>query len=253
MVFSHLMTAGITPGDSASRYFDAQNMYTHRSGNLSGVSDSSLAIVSFWLNITSLHAGTHREQHYVLQATTYGGIQVSVTNSHEVLIQGYKRSAFPYSNQRIVTLQSNVNAVSPGSYYHVLGAWDTRSNLAANRHLYLNDVSNIVSISNGQISPVDYTNPTEWYVSQPNSFFIHGCLSELYVNTDEYLDLSITSNRRKFIDAAGYPADLGDDGSLPTGNKPAIYAPDGNPVTNKGYGGNFTLVGSVGVCSEAPA
>ena len=54
----------------------------------------------------------------------------------------------------------------------------------------------------------------------------HGDVSEFYFIADS-LDMSVESNRRKFISSAGMPVYLGSDGSTPTGNQPLIYLPTG--------------------------
>ena len=61
-------------------------------------------------------------------------------------------------------------------------------------------------------------------VSSGNVF--HGDTSEFYFIGDS-LDMSVESNRRKFIDSDGNPVYLGSDGSTPTGNQPLIYLPTG--------------------------
>ena len=61
----------------------------------------------------------------------------------------------------------------------------------------------------------------------------HGCLAELWY-TNEFIDITQDANRRKFISADGSPADLGSDGSLPTGTRPQVYMSGGASVWNSG-------------------
>jgi hypothetical protein len=81
-------------------------------------------------------------------------------------------------------------------------------------------------------------------------------VAELYLNTKEFLDLSIEANRRKFISAAGKPADdLGASGEGPTGTNPTVFL-SGDTVTwhtNKGSGGGFTEVGALTDASSSPS
>ena len=59
--------------------------------------------------------------------------------------------------------------------------------------------------------------------------------------TDEYIDFSQEATRLKFFDGLGYPVDLGEDGSIPTGNQPLIYMNNNFHLgTNSGGGGNFS-------------
>jgi len=73
--------------------------------------------------------------------------------------------------------------------------------------------------------------------------------------TNEFVDLSIEANRRKFIDAIGKPVDLGVDGSTPTGTAPLIFL-SGTTIdwhTNKGSGGGFTEVGALTTATTSPS
>lgn len=74
----------------------------------------------------------------------------------------------------------------------------------------------------------------------------NGCLSEIWLN-DEY-----EPTVSKFC-TGGKPIFLGADGSLPTGNQPVLYMPDGNPADNKGTGGNFSTNGTLDVSSTSPS
>ena len=75
--------------------------------------------------------------------------------------------------------------------------------------------------------------------------FLTGEIANVYFS-NEYTDFSQEVNRNKFIDQLGYPADLGEDGSNPTGNQPYIYAtmPSSNLGKNAGSGPDFTPVAS---------
>jgi hypothetical protein len=80
-------------------------------------------------------------------------------------------------------------------------------------------------------------------------------MAEVYA-TNEFLDLSIESNRRKFISASGTPVNLGTDGNIPTGTQPLIYL--SGPATNWNAGKNFgswsgfTVHGTVTDCTSSP-
>jgi len=82
----------------------------------------------------------------------------------------------------------------------------------------------------------------------------NGAISEFYFAPNQYLDLSVEANRRKFITADGKPADLGADGSTPTGTAPAIYLPNRAALigTNAGTGGNFTVNGAPKDANSTP-
>lgn len=78
--------------------------------------------------------------------------------------------------------------------------------------------------------------------------------SELYLNTETHLDISLVANRRKFISPEGKPANLGWNGQNPTGKQPIMYLPlnPENPEKNFGYGGDFSLSGDGNACASLP-
>lgn len=55
-----------------------------------------------------------------------------------------------------------------------------------------------------------------------NSDFLWGSLAEVWM-TPEFVDISVTANRRKFIDASGAAVSLGATGELPTGTQAHFY------------------------------
>ena len=59
--------------------------------------------------------------------------------------------------------------------------------------------------------------------------------------------MSTATNRLKFLAADGKPANLGADGSTPTGTQPILYLanPFGTFQNNLGSGGNFTENGEL--------
>ena len=69
----------------------------------------------------------------------------------------------------------------------------------------------------------------------------------------DYIDFSQEANRNKFVDQLGYPKDLGDDGSEPTGSSPLIYMKFDNTAsfgTNLGTGGDFAKTGTITAGSD---
>jgi hypothetical protein len=70
-----------------------------------------------------------------------------------------------------------------------------------------------------------------------------GDLAELYMITGTSLDLSNSTNMRKFISATGSPVDLGTTGSAPTGTIPLLYFKGGAStfLTNQAGKGDLTV------------
>ena len=145
---------------------------------------------------------------------------------------------------------SSTNTISTNAWHHILVSWDATT---GDILLYIDDVdvTGTVNYNTGTVS----FGPNFSVGSNAGTQLLYGDLSEAYF-TNEYLDLSIEANRRKFITAVGTPVDLGADGSLPTGTQPLIYfkgvASVWNAGTNAGSGGSFTMTGSVADSSNEP-
>ena len=129
-------------------------------------------------------------------------------------------------------------------YIHLL-CFDSDS--SAGTHWYINGVNAVTSksvsagnigIGGGFYAPI---------ASEPNTQ-----MGFMWFATD-YIDFSQEANRNKFVDQLGYPIDLGDDGSEPTGSSPLIYMKFDNTAsfgTNLGTGGDFAKTGTITAGSD---
>jgi len=125
---------------------------------------------------------------------------------------------------------------SPNEWYSVCIFCDGSSGTAK---LYVNGVEEATDT----FTPTTFESVKDMYIGRDASGnYKEGTLGFFWFNT-EYIDFSQEANRLKFFDAVNYPVDLGEDGSLPTGNQPLIYInKDFHLGTNLGSGGDFTPV-----------
>lgn len=123
--------------------------------------------------------------------------------------------------------------------WHVL-LFSVDMSSSGKRHLYLDGVSDYQNLTYTDDN-IEFSSDRCVVGAVSNFFgFMDGKIGFLWFNT-EYIDFSQEANRLKFFDAFGYPVDLGEDGSLPTGNQPLIYMNNDFQLgTNLGSGGNFT-------------
>ena len=87
------------------------------------------------------------------------------------------------------------------------------------------------------------------------SNYFDGDIAEVYIAIGQFLDISIAANREKFR-VAGKPANLGADGSLPTGVAPTIYLnrPFDTFQSNSGTSlTSFNLIGSLSNATTYPS
>jgi hypothetical protein len=132
---------------------------------------------------------------------------------------------------------------------HVLLSFDLVAGVA---QAYINDVARPL----GSTTP-----PAAWFTAgvpfaantvTDESYPPGGYLADLWFSqTPSFVDLSVTANRRKFINADLTPVDLGTTGTAPFGTAPTIYQsirPGGvaaDFLTNRGAaGGTFAPVGA---------
>lgn len=224
--------------------YDGSNDYATRGANLTNVVDGKAGTFSVW---TRIDGGNGTVRVIVDNATTVGG----ATTHFAAFLQANNAFRVQGINSAGTTIMAiDASATVAGTAWrHFLASWDLTDN--AKRHLYVNDVSDLTvpSYSNDTI---DY-GVADWSVGAQadGTLKYNGCISQLFFHTT-YLDLSVEANRRKFITATGRPAFLGATGALPLGVQPVLYAPNGNPSTNAGSGGNLTVVGTLDACSSLP-
>lgn len=214
--------------------FDGVNDYLTLASDFNSNGDSKLMAFSFWFQ----RGDTGRDQY------------VYSSKSANIFIE------FPGSNDRCVIkaenaagstiMQIRTSAITDtASLHHIMGAVDTAD--AGKRHLYVDGVSDLGVIT--------YTNDTMDFTQTNHNIgaldggtaLIDMVMSEFWMAFGQYIDLSVESNRRKFITSDLKAVNLGADGSTPTGVAPTVYL--GNPAasweTNLGTGGGFTENGAL--------
>lgn len=252
------MTAGVTSQVLLGRAggyvanavdFDGTNDYLTRGAGLTGASDHSQGIFSAWLRLDGS------------DATLMRLIRAADGNAVLILRDSGNKFVFHLSNTAATSTLAfkTVNSYTSGSAWrHVLASWDLNFGAGSKlSHLYIDGTSDItVTTDSGSAANVDYTQ-TDWgfMASHAGASLWNGCVSEFYFAPGQFLDLSDSSNRSKFRTAGGKPADLGSDGSTPTGTSPLVYL-KGNAAgfaTNSGTGGNLTLTGTLDTASTSPS
>lgn len=160
------------------------------------------------------------------------------------------------SNHLIGDVIAGGGLPSPGQLVHVLASVDAPNN---RMQIYLND------------APVAFT--PIWFNTDPIGRppgqilqlngsvpgFINSCLGNVWFSSQaSFTDLSVTANRRKFINADLTPADVGSNGQTPFGSPPPVFlhcavgGAAADFVANLGTGGAFGPVLPFGVCGTVP-
>lgn len=234
---------GAPPYAAVTTNFDGTNDWLSRASGLTSAVDGKLGTLSFWIDKIQADG-----QSRGILRDTAGRLQINHTSGNLIQIVG--QSSGGTTN---LTLISTSQIAAAGGWYHILASWDLLNGLG---HLYINDAdvrAGSPTLNNGLI---DYTTADLGIYSNVGGTSKFQCdATEFYFNFVEYVDITVEANRRKFIDAAGKPVDLGADGSTPTGSQPIIYLK--NPHTsyevNLGYGGDFIANGSLTAGSSSPS
>lgn len=242
-----------TSADSIQRFnavnFDGINDIASRGANLTGISSGKAGTISFWMNMTDTTDGMRivrgfgaTEYFTILKRASGGGSTIAVFGRNS-------------ANGIVLLIDSTTVIDNTSGWTHFLASWDLASGYG---ELYVNDVDD-QDLSQQILTNdfVDFTDCTDWVIggtSGPTPQW-KGDVAELWFTTTQ-IDITVASNRRKFITTNGDPANLGYNGNKPTGTQPLLYlkgnASVWNAGTNYGSGGNFTMTGAVTNSTKEP-
>lgn len=229
--------------------FDGTNDYMARGAGLTDAADSKTGILSVWFRLDGGDGSFLNIFDGVSTITTRCTLFRQDTNTLRFFVRDT-------SNVEALLMDTVATYTASTVWRHYLASWDVNAGV---EHQFVNDVSD-ESVTTRNNVTIDYT-LTNWFVGADvgaNRKF-DGALAELYFAPGQYLDFSAEANRRKFITATGVPADLGADGSTPTGSAPIVYqriakgAAVTTFATNNGGGGNFTITGTFDRASTSPS
>lgn len=223
--------------------FDGTNDYCLRGAELTGCADGKVGLLSVWLKfdtdgVSPLIFTNALQYFYVTRGA----------GDNKIYIVGETTAGAD-------TLNIQTSAIlSADGWTHIMASWNLA---AAVSHLYVDGASDNTEVTNNN-NNIDYTRG-DWAIGAKeggtNKF--DGDIAELYFAL-EYLDLSVLTNRQKFI-RSGKPAFLGTTGKLPTNSVPIVYQRviGGDAATafatNRGTGGNFAITGALAVAATSPS
>ncbi len=221
--------------------------HINRDADLTGNADGKNGTLSVWLKIEGSDDA---------ELTIFGNegnfYQFRRDTGNKFDLLGFDN---PIAADIVVRAQSNKTYVTEDKWIHVLIAWNTAASAI---DFYINDNNTINrSIAVNKTDDIVGYERTDWAIgsNQAGGSDWNGCISELWHSVDEYVNISIEANRRKFVTANVEAVNLGSDGSNPTGNSPILYF-RGNAagyLTNSGTGGDFgTTIGTLTNCGDQP-
>lgn len=223
--------------------------YLNRGAGLTGAADGKKGILSCWVKFGAIPDnvsarilfGTGTKFSFARAPGLNGGVRMSLRNAAGV-------------NIGQISVGNKGYGLTDFAWHHFLISWDLS---IPRMQLYIDDAEQTPTVEALVIDDIDYT-IGDWAIgAQTNGTEkLTGCLTELYFNSVETIDLSVIANRRFFIDDNGRPQWMGLAGGIPTGSRPIMYMRFPQPTgwnINMGSGGNFAVTaGALGQCVTAP-
>lgn len=218
-----------------------------RSGDFTSNANSGVLTLSFWINSFT----ANRMEFMTL---TGGRFVVEIDATSKLVVTGRNNSG-----TKVLEITSSNNTIEQSDgWVHVLAAANAST---SEEYIYINDTADTnVTTPIGSGDVIDYT--AEGHRISGNSGglnLVNAEVAEVYFNNEEYVDISVTANRRKFISGSGKPVDLGSDGSLPTGSSPRVFLSlrdEETPSdfdTNKGTGGDYVSSSTLTEAATSPS
>lgn len=223
-----------------------------------GQTDGRLGTVSFWFNqdVDELNNG------FIFRLGSGGQIGFQFHKDHlKRAVMNLYVDGFP--PKASMEMHSSQQLLLSGQWVHVMASWNYSfpANPVDNAVMFVDGVQQVDGVDFAVIAQ-DGTDADLAYASKgtllrmghdPGVIYLNACISNLYVNLDERVDLTDAGNRLLFYGPAGESVGHGADGSFPTGSQPFLYAPDGDFRANVGYGPQvFNESGTITVCASEP-
>lgn len=220
--------------------------------NIVSLANTKFGLVSFWI----IYEGSGQQTVWLIDRATVNPVfEVNVTSGGQLQVVGLTSA----SVMTLDFLSDPVVLVNDGAWHHVVFSFDL--NATSVFHCYINDTdvwTNADTLTLADNAIGWDRNPSDvWEIGGGTNITMpwEGGMAQIYINTEESLDLTVEENRRKFITSSGGPVGLGITGLLPTGNRPMHYFdnPAATMYQNRGNAGNFTISGTLDDYSSTPA
>lgn len=216
----------------AAQFVRADTDWLTRGGDLTDITDTKRVTGSVWVRRTTSGAGAVDE---IYSASSRFRITFDIGDNVRVTARNAADTSI---------LSHSSAAITDSDWHHILFSIDMENQ--AGSYVYVDDV-NATNFFTFTDDFIDIAGGGHSIGANGGSNLFDGEMADFWLDTGTYIDLSVEANRRKFIDAAGNPADLGSAGEGPLGTAPDVFM-SGDIAdwhTNKGTGGGFTENGEI--------
>ena len=230
-------------------YFNGTNTDFRKSSNWTGATNGANGTISFWFkkNENGRVQSIYQDSAITLRIEFESDDKLSFLIRDAVL-------ATPWQWETTAGWTDT-------DWHHVYIAWELDATPVG--EVYIDGVE--YTVANGKLQGT-FTEPTTgtcgWSIATSvgigntatTTLRLNGCLSEVYINDDEYLAASVGVPAFRGS-SSGKPIKIGADGSTPTGTQPMVYLQDAAATVqvNSGSGGNMTNKANITDCSTTPS
>ncbi len=216
--------------------------------SFAGGSASKTGTVSFWFYVDEDSWPTGNKRILDLRSTGVSVLQIGTSFNAGRLNFSWRNAA----NSSIAGRDTNTNIFSVRTWYHILLSYDL-ANLSV--QIYMTPAGGTESVvpiansstSNDFVGAIDRAGVLGLVTG---SSVFDGFMSDLWVDTQNALDLSVEANRRHFVDGNGRPVNISSYGSPQL----RLNNPVGSWFNNTGSGGNLTPGGgSLNAAASSPS
>ena len=217
--------------------FDGTNDYLTRGAALTGEADGKNVILAFWIKRNG-NAGS--KQNVFGNYNGYIESYFHTDNTFNLLLHNSSGTKITHIYTSAILVDNN--------WHHIMASTN-----GTTQHLYLDGSTDLTSSHNVD-DVIDLTKGggDYWAIGAnaegSGAAPLHADIADMIFD-DTYLDLSILSNRAKFISTTGEPVDPGSDASTAiAAGRPLVYMNQNALAswhTNSGTGGGFTETGAL--------
>ncbi len=235
------VSTGAAPYAALAKDYDGSTNFALRGADLTNNANSKLGTISVWFRIDA-GDGTAR----IILDNTAAAYSLRLTTANRLRL-----FLFDTSPALVLDVTTTTSFTAAAAWHNVIWSFDLENAIVqlAVDALIESPIITVAPVN----SDIDWTKP-DHSIGASNAGFtmFDGCLSEIYFNTAEFLDLTDPDSIPRFVDPDGFPVDLGATGAFPTGAQPIVYIPAGDPAANLGYGGNYVNQAALTACSSDP-
>lgn len=230
------------PYSTTALEYNGTTQYATRAAALSGAADSKLFTFAFWIRHNTASGSTS------LLTNTAGNRFFSFLDS----LDRFGIILRDSSGTQIADIRTPALFPDDSTWHSVIVSGDTETEAY---NFVVDGFPVATTLISGTPNLAVNFSAAQWSMMATfaGGSLLAACISEVFLDTTSALDIADPSNIAAFISPEGAPMELGSAGQFPTAVQPILYSPGGDPSTNLGSGGVFSLVGAPGACGTAPS